>query len=164
MTPIKTRSERKKGASVRIHTTRLLSVRSCALEVAHRRKRQQLSNKNQEFPSEIWTHRFVCCAVPLTGVVPFPWAGSFHFSRLPTLRWQVIYIRQIQRIPMEESHPMWYLGPSVLNGEKNSPLACAPLNSSHAVTISLPQNHGRHSSFSPSWPPVDACKNSPPIL
>lgn len=105
VTPIKNRSERKKGASVGIHTTRLLLIRSCALKVAHHRKRQQLLNKNQEFPSEIWTHRFVCCAVPLAGVVPFPWAGSFHFSRLPALRWQVIYIRQIQWIPMEESHP-----------------------------------------------------------
>lgn len=53
VTPIKNRSERKKGASVGIHTTRLLLIRSCALKVAHHRKRQQLLNKNQEFPSEI---------------------------------------------------------------------------------------------------------------
>lgn len=41
MTPIKTRSERKKGASIRSYTMRLLSVRSHALEAAHLRKRQQ---------------------------------------------------------------------------------------------------------------------------
>lgn len=72
MTPIKTRSERKKGASIESYTMRLLSVRSRALEAAHLRKRQQLLSKRQEFPSEIGTHRLVRCIVPLTEVVLIP--------------------------------------------------------------------------------------------
>lgn len=95
MTPTKTRWE-KKGASMRSHTMRLLSVRSRALEAALLRERQQLLSKRQEVPSETGTHRLVRCTVPLTEAVLIPWTGSFHFSRLPALWWQALYGRQIQ--------------------------------------------------------------------